>query len=118
MIFISIAALLIALAINRRLINTLLTPLGALTTASKDTEYQITDLTEQPEVLSFNCTLQRSGSKEFSDLHQAITAMVKAFNTLTKNLKDKEKQIIELFKDKQEKDERELSLMSKKLKKL
>ena len=116
MIFISIAALLIALAINRRLINALLTPLGALTSASKRTEHQIADVTLQPEALSFNCELQKSGAKEFSDLHQAITAMVKAFNNLTQNLKNKEKQIIELFKEKQEKDERELSLMSKKLK--
>ena len=39
-----------------------------------------------------------------------------AFNNLTQNLRNKERQIIELFKDKQEKDERELVLMSKKLK--
>jgi C4-dicarboxylate-specific signal transduction histidine kinase len=118
MIFISIAALLISLAINRRLINALLTPLGALTSASQSTEQQIGDASEQPEVLSFNCELQESesGTKEFSDLHQAITAMVKAFNNLTQNLKEKEKQIIELFQDKQEKDERALSVMSKKLK--
>lgn len=116
MIFISIAALLIALAINRRLINTLLTPLGALTSASQSTEHQITDATKQTEILSFNCELQKSGAKEFSDLHQAITAMVTAFNNLTQNLKEKEKQIIELFEDKQEKDEQALSLMSKKLK--
>jgi C4-dicarboxylate-specific signal transduction histidine kinase len=116
MIFISIAALLIALAINRRLINALLTPLGALTSASQSTEHQITDTTKQPEVLSFNCELQRSGAKEFSDLHQAITAMVTAFNNLTQSLRIKERQIIELFKEKQEKDERELSVMSKKLK--
>ncbi len=116
MIFISIAALLIALAINRRLINALLTPLGALTSASKSTEYQIKDANKQPEILSFNCEIQRSGAKEFSDLHQAITAMVKAFNNLTQSLKSKEKQIIELFKEKQEKDEQELSVMSKKLK--
>ena len=116
MIFISIAALLIALAINRRLINALLTPLGALTSASQSTEHQITDATKQTEILSFNCELQKSGAKEFSDLHQAITAMVTAFNNLTQNLKEKEKQIIELFEDKQEKDEQALSLMSKKLK--
>ena len=116
MIFISITALLIALAINRRLINTLLTPLGALTTASKRTEDQITETTKQTESLSFNCELQREGAKEFSDLHQAISAMVTAFNNLTQNLRNKERQIIELFKDKQEKDERELALMSKKLK--
>ena len=42
--------------------------------------------------------------------------MVTAFNNLTQNLRNKERQIIELFKDKQEKDERELALMSKKLK--
>ena len=116
MIFISIAALLIALAINRRLINALLTPLGALTSASQSTEHQITDATKQTEILSFNCELQKSGAKEFSDLHQAITAMVTAFNNLTQNLKEKEQQIIELFEDKQEKDEQALSLMSKKLK--
>ena len=116
MIFISIAALLTALAINRRLINALLTPLGALTSASQSTEHQITDSTEQPELLSFNCELQKSGTKEFSDLHQAITAMVTAFNKLTQDLKQKEKQIIGLFRDKQEKDERALSVMSKKLK--
>ena len=116
MIFISIAALLIALAINRRLINALLTPLGALTSASQSTEHQITDATKQTEILSFNCELQKSGAKEFSDLHQAITAMVTAFNNLTQNLKGKEKQIIELFEEKQEKDEQALSLMSKKLK--
>ena len=116
MIFISIAALLTALAINRRLINALLTPLGALTSASQNTEHQITDSTEQPELLSFNCELQKSGTKEFSDLHQAITAMVTAFNKLTQDLKQKEKQIIGLFRDKQEKDERALSVMSKKLK--
>ena len=116
MIFISIAALLIALAINRRLINALLTPLGALTSASQSTEHQITDATKQTEILSFNCELQKSGAKEFSDLHQAITAMVTAFNNLTQNLKEKEKQIIELFEVKQEKDEQALSLMSKKLK--
>ncbi|EHA60233.1 ATP-binding protein [Synechococcus sp. WH 8016] len=116
MIFISIAALLTALAINRRLINALLTPLGALTSASQSTEHQITDSTEQPELLSFNCELQKSGTKEFSDLHQAITAMVTAFNKLTQDLKQKEKQIIGLFQDKQEKDERALSVMSKKLK--
>ena len=116
MIFISIAALLIALVINRRLINALLTPLGALTSASQSTEHQITDATKQTEILSFNCELQKSGAKEFSDLHQAITAMVTAFNNLTQNLKEKEKQIIELFEDKQEKDEQALSLMSKKLK--
>ena len=116
MIFISIAALLMALAINRRLINALLTPLGALTSASKSTEHQITDATNQPESLSFNCELEKSGANEFSDLHQAITAMVRAFNNLTQKLKEKEKQIIELFQDKQEKDERALSLMSKKLK--
>ncbi|WP_115070279.1 ATP-binding protein [Synechococcus sp. UW179B] len=116
MIFISIAALLTALAINRRLINALLTPLGALTSASQSTEHQITDSTEQPKLLSFNCELQKSGSKEFNDLHQAITAMVTAFNKLTQDLKQKEKQIIGLFRDKQEKDERALSVMSKKLK--
>ena len=116
MIFISIAALLIALVINRRLINALLTPLGALTSASQSTEHQITDATKQTEILSFNCELQKSGAKEFSDLHQAITAMVTAFNNLTQNLKEKEKQIIELFEVKQEKDEQALSLMSKKLK--
>ena len=116
MIFISIAALLTALAINRRLINALLTPLGALTSASQSTEHQITDSTEQPELLSFNCELQKSGTKEFSDLHQAITAMVTAFNKLTQDLKQKEKQIIGLFRDKQEKDKRALSVMSKKLK--
>ena len=116
MIFISIAALLTALAINRRLINALLTPLGALTSASQSTEHQITDSTEQPELLSFNCELQKSGTKEFSDLHQAITAMVTAFNKLTQDLKQKEKQIVGLFRDKQEKDERALSVMSKKLK--
>ena len=116
MIFISIAALLIALAINRRLINALLTPLGALTSASQSTEHQITDASKQTEVLSFNCELHESGTKEFSDLHQAITAMVTAFNNLTQSLKEKEKQIIELFEDKQEKDEQALSLMSKKLK--
>ena len=116
MIFISIAALLIALAINRRLINALLTPLGALTSASQRTEHQIEDATEQPEALSFNCELQESGTKEFSDLHQAITAMVTAFNYLTQNLREKEKQIVELFQDKQEKDERALAVMSKKLK--
>ena len=116
MIFISIAALLLALAINRRLINALLTPLGALTSASQSTEQQITDTTKQPEVLSFKCEIQKSGAKEFSDLHQAITAMVKAFNNLTQSLKSKEKQIIELFKEKQDKDEQELSVMSKKLK--
>ena len=43
MIFISVAALLMALAINRRLINALLTPLGSLTSASQSTEHQITD---------------------------------------------------------------------------
>ncbi len=66
MIFISIAALLTALAINRRLINALLTPLGALTSASQNTEHQITDSTEQPELLSFNCELQKSGTKELA----------------------------------------------------
>ena len=84
--------------------------------ASQSTEHQITDSTEQPELLSFNCELQKSGTKEFSDLHQAITAMVTAFNKLTQDLKQKEKQIIGLFRDKQEKDERALSVMSKKLK--
>ena len=42
--------------------------------------------------------------------------MVTAFNKLTQDLKQKEKQIIGLFRDKQEKDERALSVMSKKLK--
>ena len=116
MIFISVAALLIALAINRRLINALLTPLSALTSASQNTEHQIKDTTKQPEVLNFNCELEKVGTKEFSDLHQAITAMVKAFNNLTQSLREKEKQIIELFQDKQQKDEQALSLMSKKLK--
>ena len=116
MIIISIVAVLVTLAINRCLINALLTPLGALTSASQRTEHQITDATKQPELLNFNCELQKSGAKEFSDLHQAITAMVTAFNTLTQNLKEKEKQIIDLFQDKQKKDERALSLMSKKLK--
>ena len=116
MIFISVAALLMALAINRRLINALLTPLGSLTSASQSTEHQITDATKQTEILNFNCDLQKSGAKEFNDLHQAITAMVSAFNTLTQNLKEKEKQIIDLFQDKQKKDERALSMMSKKLK--
>ncbi|QNJ25003.1 two-component sensor histidine kinase [Synechococcus sp. SYN20] len=116
MIFISVAALLMALAINRRLINALLTPLSALTSASQSTEHQIKDITKQPEVLNFNCELEKEGTKEFSDLHQAITAMVKAFNNLTQSLREKEKQIIELFQDKQQKDEQALALVSKKLK--
>ena len=42
--------------------------------------------------------------------------MVEAFNSLNQNLRDQEKQIIELFEEKQEKDKRALSLMSNKLK--
>ena len=42
--------------------------------------------------------------------------MVKAFNNLTQSLREKEKQIIELFQDKQQKDEQALALVSKKLK--
>lgn len=115
MIVISLAALLITLAINRRVINTILTPLGALTLASQSTEQQISD-SNQNNVIDFSCDLQQTNVKEFLDLYQDITAMVTAFNCLTQDLKEQEKQIIELFEDKQAKDKQALSVMSEKLK--
>jgi C4-dicarboxylate-specific signal transduction histidine kinase len=115
MVLISLAALLVTLAINRRVINTILTPLGALTLASQSTEQQISD-SNQNNIIDFSCDLQKTNVKEFLDLHQDIMAMVTAFNCLTQDLKEQEKQIIELFEDKQAKDRQALSVMSEKLK--
>ena len=115
MILISLAALLVTLAINRRVINTILTPLGALTLASQSTELQISD-SNQNNIIGFSCDLQKTNVQEFLDLHQDIMAMVTAFNCLTQDLKEQEKQIIELFEDKQAKDRQALSVMSEKLK--
>ena len=115
-ILISLSALLTALAINRRLIKAMLTPLGALTTASQRTEEQISAKSKHETKISFNCNLQKTNVKEFLNLYADISCMVEAFNLLTQNLRDQEKQIIELFEEKQEEDKRALSLMSNKLK--
>ena len=115
-ILISLSALLTALAINRRLIKAMLTPLGALTTASQRTEEQISAKSKHETNISFKCNLQKTNVKEFLNLYDDISCMVEAFNLLTQNLRDQEKQIIELFEEKQEEDKRALSLMSNKLK--
>ena len=115
-ILISLSALLTALVINRHLIKALLTPLGALTTASQRTEEQISAKSKHEAKISFNCNLQKTNVKEFLNLYTDISCMVEAFNLLTQDLRDQEKQIIELFEEKQEEDKRALSLMSNKLK--
>ena len=115
-ILISLSALLTALVINRRLIKAILTPLGALTAASQRTEEQISAKSKHETKISFNCNLQKTNVKEFLNLYADISCMVEAFNLLTQNLRDQEKQIIELFEEKQEEDKRALSLMSNKLK--
>ncbi|MDB4653417.1 ATP-binding protein [Synechococcus sp. AH-551-E02] len=115
-ILISLSALLTALVINRRLIKAILTPLGALTAASQRTEEQISAKSKHETNISFKCNLQKTNVKEFLNLYDDISCMVEAFNLLTQNLRDQEKQIIELFEEKQEEDKRALSLMSNKLK--
>ena len=101
----SVAAIGLALAINRRLIKGILTPLTALTSASKSTEVQIEEEAQKREFatpVSYACTLPASSTEEIAGLNKAIQALVQAFNRLTQTLR--------------EKDERELKDISQKLK--
>ena len=111
----TLSALGFALVINQRLIRGLLTPLTALKQASQDTEAQIAALGDQPQPLHFQCQLQQESAREVWDLNQAIRAMINAFNALTSQLRDKERQIIELFEQQRSRDEKALTQMSNKL---
>lgn len=101
----SLAAIGLALVINRRLIKGILTPLTALTSASKSTEVQIEEEAKKREFatpVNYACTLPPSSTEEIAGLNKAIQALVQAFNRLTQTLR--------------EKDERELKDISQKLK--
>jgi len=113
---ISVVAFGSALLINQRLIRALLTPLSALTKASQSTEQQIQANSEATAELAFENSSSAKGTQEILDLNQAIASMVSAFNKLTHDLKAKELQIIDLFQQQRDKDERELAAMNQKLK--
>ena len=113
---ISVVAFGSALLINQRLINALLTPLSALTKASQSTELQIQTTVDASSELAFESASSAQGTQEIIDLNQAITSMVTAFNKLTHDLKAKELEIIDLFQQQRDKDERELAAMNQKLK--
>lgn len=101
----SLVAISLALVINRRLIKGLLTPLKAVTSASRSTEIQIEEEARKREFatpVSYACTLPSSSTEEIAGLNKAIQALVQAFNKLTQTLR--------------EKDERELKDISQKLK--
>jgi len=115
-LLISVAALGMALVVNQRLIQGLLTPLTALKQASQEAEEQIIDQDEDPTELSFTCDLNQGSAREILDLNQAIRAMVKAFNQLTHKLLEKESKIIELFQQQRKKDEKAITLMNQRLK--
>ena len=102
---ISLTALLIALAINKRLIAGLLTPLTALRDASLSTKEQIQQEEHEGGCIApvtYSCNLKATQTLEILDLNQAIQSMVEGFNRLNQTIK--------------EQDERELTAMSEKLK--
>ena len=100
---ISLAAILTALMINRRLILGLLTPLTALTSASLNTRQQINaeeiDL-DTEDLLSYDCDLTGSSTREVIVLNHAIQSMVEAFNRLTQKIRKQDEQALNVMSSK------------------
>ena len=100
---ISITAILLALAINRRLIRALLHPLGALTQASLDTQNQIKEgvvKKNSATPLKYKCAPGASSTREVLDLNLAIQSMVEGFNRLTKTVRKKDEQALSAMSNK------------------
>ena len=100
---ISITAILLALAINRRLIRALLHPLGALTQASLDTQNQIKKSVVNKDAappLKYTCAPGASSTREVLDLNLAIKSMVEGFNRLTKTVRKKDEQALTAMSNK------------------